>query len=269
MGFLSNRIAVEDLHPGDHIYSWRIGYTYGHHGVYNGGGRVIHFTRGRDQELGTGTSLDRLLASSAYQGPPHQRCQDCGTDGQSHGVVESCLPCFLCGGPLYMFEYGVDWRLFLAKGRGGTCTMAPSDGAEEVLHRARLLLQRGFGRYDLLDNNCEHFALYCCTGRLLLDTRALGASGQIAASFGVPISAVLSSPLALLTTSPATMATAALGLYCSCRYAHDIGVRTDVVHVSVEELTASLEQVADGERALAAKRMLGQGRQGQGAPFRL
>ncbi|CAI0548335.1 unnamed protein product [Linum tenue] len=33
MGVLSNKVQREDLKPGDHIYSWRHGYVYSHHGI--------------------------------------------------------------------------------------------------------------------------------------------------------------------------------------------------------------------------------------------
>lgn len=33
MGLLSNKIDREVLKPGDHIYSWRNAYLYGHHGL--------------------------------------------------------------------------------------------------------------------------------------------------------------------------------------------------------------------------------------------
>ena len=38
-----------DLAPGDHIYVRRSGILYTHHGIYAGGGRVIHFS-GREKE---------------------------------------------------------------------------------------------------------------------------------------------------------------------------------------------------------------------------
>ena len=33
MGFLSNKIARDEVKPGDHIYSWRQAYVYAHHGI--------------------------------------------------------------------------------------------------------------------------------------------------------------------------------------------------------------------------------------------
>ncbi|KAF3434427.1 hypothetical protein FNV43_RR25530 [Rhamnella rubrinervis] len=41
-----NKMRVDQLRPGDHIYTWR-GYSYSHHGIYAGNGEVIHDVRGR------------------------------------------------------------------------------------------------------------------------------------------------------------------------------------------------------------------------------
>lgn len=32
MGFLSHRVEVANLEAGDHIYTWRTGFAYSHHG---------------------------------------------------------------------------------------------------------------------------------------------------------------------------------------------------------------------------------------------
>lgn len=135
-------------------------------GIYVGDDKVIHFTR-RGQEVGTGTVLDLLLVSS---GPTrsHAPCPTCvpAEESECHGVVSSCLNCFLAGGILYCFEYAVSPALFLAKARGGTCTLAISDPDDDVIHRAKYLLDNGFGCYNVFKNNCEDFAIYCKTGLL-------------------------------------------------------------------------------------------------------
>lgn len=33
MGLLSQRVERSEMEPGDHIYTWRAGYTYSHHGT--------------------------------------------------------------------------------------------------------------------------------------------------------------------------------------------------------------------------------------------
>ncbi|GAV57311.1 LRAT domain-containing protein [Cephalotus follicularis] len=237
MGLLSNRVVKESLKPGDHIYSWRTAYIYAHHGIYVGNDTVIHFTR-RGQEVGTGTVLDVLLLSS---GPARaQACPTCTPPDEDHGVVSSCLNCFLSGGVLYRFEYAVNPALFLAKARGGTCTLAVADPDDVVVHRAKYLLENGFGCYNVFKNNCEDFTIYCKTGLLVLDQGTMGQSGQAVSIIGGPLAAVLSTPLRLVTTNIYGMAATAVGVYCASRYAADIGMRRDVTKVSVEDLTRRL-----------------------------
>lgn len=236
MGVLSNKISKDTLKPGDHIYSWRNAYLYSHHGIYAGEGKVIHFTRGAGQEVGTGTVLDRVIFSSSTSSD-HSRssCPVCGDQSNVSGVISSCLDCFLWGGDLYLFEYGVTPAFFLAKARGGTCTLAPADPPEDVLHRASFLLENGFGGYNIFKNNCEDFAIYCKTGLLVVTDISVGRSGQ-ATAFVAAISAVVSSPLRFLTTSFSGLAAVGCGMYCVSRFVSDIGVRRDVMKVPVERL---------------------------------
>lgn len=197
-----------------------------------GSSKVVHFTR----VASSSTSNDEAYSITA-QCPTYP---DCGLRQPSSGVVLSCLDCFLKNGSLYSFEYGVSPSVFLAKVRGGTCTTAPSDPAEAVIHRAMFLFRNGFGNYDVFQNNCEDFALYCKTGLLTVDRLGVGRSGQASSIIGAPLAALLSSPLKLLMPSPVGVATMTAGMYCVSRYATDIGVRTDVVKVSVEDLAVNL-----------------------------
>ncbi|XP_038697159.1 uncharacterized protein LOC119994444 [Tripterygium wilfordii] len=234
MGVLSNKISRDQLKPGDHIYSWRQAFIYAHHGIYVGDEMVIHFTRGAGQEIGTGTVLDRVIFSSSAQtsGNP---CPKCGDHSRVDGVISSCIDCFLCGGDLHLFEYGVSPALFVVQARGGTCTLASSDPPEVVLHRASFLLQNGFGVYNVFKNNCEDFAIYCKTGLLISTSLSVGRSGQ-AASFLAAASAIISSPLRFLTTSFSGLAAVGCGMYCISRLVSDMGVRRDVIKVPVEDL---------------------------------
>lgn len=238
MGLLSNKVDKSELSAGDHVYSWRKAYTYAHHGIYVGGNKVVHFTRGPDQELGTGTILDAFVPSSIRT--QCLTCPDCGFQRENSGVMLSCLDCFLAGGPLYRFEYGVRPAVFLAKARGGTCTLAESEPPESVIHRAMYLLQNGFGNYHIFQNNCEDFAMYCKTGLLAIERNGLGISGQAASIIGAPLAAILSSPFRLLLAGPVGVATVTAGVYCLSRYATDIGIRTDVAKVPVEDLAVNL-----------------------------
>lgn len=183
--------------------------------------------------------LDVLLVSS---GPARSfvPCPTCIALEEGNGVVSSCLNCFLAGGVLYRFEYGVKPALFLAKARGGTCTLARADPDDLVVHRAKYLLDNGFGCYNVFKNNCEDFAIFCKTGLLVVDQRTMGQSGQAVSIVGGPLAAVLSTPLRLVTTNVYGMAATAVGVYCASRYAADIGMRKDVMKIPVEELTRRL-----------------------------
>ncbi|RCV36652.1 hypothetical protein SETIT_7G335300v2 [Setaria italica] len=251
-GLLSNRVDREDLAAGDHIYSWRAAYLYAHHGIYVGDEMVIHFTRAAGHEIGTGTFLDSFLFSSSTSSAAAAaggQCQRCGhLVRPDDGVVMSCLDCFLHGGGLYLFHYAVSPALFLAKARGGTCTLAASDPGHVVVHRARYLLDKGFGAYSLFKNNCEDFAIYCKTGLLVETAFSVGRSGQLA-SLTAAFSAVASSPLRFLTTSAPGLAIVTTGMYCAGRYVSDMGVRRDVVKVPVQTLVAQATPAATEEAA--------------------
>jgi hypothetical protein len=246
MGFLSHKISRDEVKPGDHIYSWRQAYVYAHHGIYVGDGQVNHFTRGDGQETGTGTFLDKIIVSSS---PNHgdSPCPNCGDRSvKVGGVISSCLDCFLAGGDLYVFEYGVSPAVFLAKPRGGVCTIASSDPPEEVIYRANFLLRNGFGVYNVFKNNCEDFAIYCKTGLLVAHTD-VGRSGQ-AATMAAAASVVLSSPLRFVTGFGG-LAVAGYGMYCAGRLVSDIGMRWDVSKVPVERLVADMDDMAGMENS--------------------
>ncbi|KAF2290558.1 hypothetical protein GH714_014422 [Hevea brasiliensis] len=229
-----------DLHNQHAEHSW----------IYVGDGMVIHFTRGAGQEIGTGTVLDRIIFSSSSSSRTSDNpCPKCGDQSRLDGVIQSCIDCFLSGGDLYRFEYCVSPAIFLAKARGGTCTLAASDAPEDVLHRASFLLENGFGGYNIFKNNCEDFAIYCKTGLLIFTSISVGRSGQ-AASLLAAASAIISSPLRFLTTSFSGLTAVGCGMYCISRFVSDIGIRRDVTKVPVERLVAQsslqeLEVAAD------------------------
>ncbi|KAL9234567.1 hypothetical protein vseg_009425 [Gypsophila vaccaria] len=238
MGLLSHRVEKNEIKSGDHIYTWRALFTYSHHGIYVGGSKVVHFTPDRDRKISSESSTS---SDPTRDVPPScDTFPDCGFRQPSSGVILSCLDCFLGKGSLYLFEYGVTPSAFLAKVRGGTCTTAQSDLPGTVIHRAMYLLQNGFGNYNVFRNNCEDFALYCKTGLLIVDTEGVGRSGQASSIVGAPLAALLSTPLKLLMPSPVGVATVTAGMYCMSRYATDIGVRTDVIKVPVEDLAVNL-----------------------------
>lgn len=246
MGLLSHRAERSEITEGDHIYTWRAAFTYSHHGIYIGESKVVHFTCRQEQNSRLSFSFfssNSVLPTSLL---PCLNFERCGFHQPESGVVLSCLDCFLNNGSLYRFQYEVARTIFLSKIRGGTCTTAKSDSPETVIYRALYLLQHGFGKYDILRNNCEDFAMYCKTGLLGWDRSGLGRSGQASAAFAIPLAGLVCSSLNLLIPSPIGVVTAMAGMYHISRYATDIGVRSDLVKVPVE-IAAAVQHVAGRE----------------------
>ncbi|MCO5552559.1 hypothetical protein L7F22_006072 [Adiantum nelumboides] len=239
---LSNLVSPEQLQAGDHIYSWRRAYSYAHHGIYIGNGKVIHFTRAEGQQL-TGTILDKVASIDgsvpcyAY-GP----CKECGDKLSNKGVVCTCLKCFLADGYLYRYDYGKNAVKFLLNVRGGTCTLALSDPPVDVLHRANYLLRNGFRCYNLFQSNCEDFAVYCKTGLFVVRGTAVGASGQATTLVGAPLAMVVASPVYL--AGPMGMALMVVGMYSLSRYFSDVKNRPGASKIAVEDLVKKLSLVA-------------------------
>ncbi|XP_065854175.1 protein LEAD-SENSITIVE 1-like [Euphorbia lathyris] len=130
----SNNLQLKE---GDHIF--RQSGVYSHHGIYVGdvGGvkYVIHYT----------STANKICVRSRAE---KSDCLVCGFKGnqQQLGVIKTCLACFLLDGSVKV------------KGHRN------SKPCHEVLKLADQLLIRGFGNYDLVANNCEHFANFCKTG---------------------------------------------------------------------------------------------------------
>ncbi|KAF3456590.1 hypothetical protein FNV43_RR01244 [Rhamnella rubrinervis] len=211
MGLMSSKIGRDELRPGDHIYTWRSGNSYSHHGIYVRDGKVIHLTRGPGL----------IIFSSS-------------TQSSDDRVVCSNMEDFLCDGQLYRFEYGVSRFEFFIR-RPGTCSLASSDPPEQVLHRAYYLLENGFGNYQLLNRNCEDFSIYCKTG--FINTGRHGSfSGQISSLFSA-INAVAIIPYRFLPASLIGLALVVCGLYCFLRLSNDAGRgNRDFDAVEVEKL---------------------------------
>ncbi|CAA6660501.1 unnamed protein product [Spirodela intermedia] len=240
MGLLSNRIGRESLKPGDHVYSWRTAYIYAHHGIFVGENKVIHFTRARGEEVGTGTVIDVLLTSS---GPPVRGgCSSCSHQREElgGGVVSSCLDCFLAGGVLYRFEYGVSPALFLAKARGGTCTLAAADPPPSSPTGRPTCSPTAASGATASSRATARTSPSTARPACSWWSRNGGQSGQAISLIGGPAAAAFSTPIRLLSTNIYGMAATAVGVYCASRYFADIGNRRDVVKVAVEDLTSQL-----------------------------
>ncbi|XP_048327380.2 uncharacterized protein LOC112491340 isoform X2 [Ziziphus jujuba] len=183
---ISNKIHKRQLKPGDHIYTWRHNScsTYAYHGIYVGDsdGEVISLIRGVDPILPSS-------ASSHSSDIPISTSSSTASNQAKKSCVEYCsLDSFLNGDELYVYKYGVSLAFFLAKILGGTCTICSTDRPETVIYRSRRELNKGSGTgaYNLFNNSCEDFAIYCKTGlRSRNRIINLGRNGQRASYFGM------------------------------------------------------------------------------------
>ncbi|KAF3433995.1 hypothetical protein FNV43_RR25098 [Rhamnella rubrinervis] len=248
----STKIEREQLKPGDHIYTWRSGYSYSHHGllllllnygIYVGDGKVIHLTR----------APGLIIFSSSGAHPSGDRVVCCSIEE------------FLSGGDLYLFEYGVSPILFLIKHRGSS-TIASSDPPEDVVHRASFLLEYGFGSYNLYENNCEDFALYCKTGLLDFifpsDERIAksGTSRQIAfIQYAIGTLSII--PYRFLPHSFIVLVILVCGLYGRILYSNDLGVGNNFEKVAAEKFDhINYERTVRDIREKARRRYFSRGK---------
>ncbi|GAV92620.1 LRAT domain-containing protein [Cephalotus follicularis] len=150
---IGGSIAKKDLKPGDHIYTWRLLGAYSHHGIYVGDGIVINFN----------TPDTTCMKEDAI--PESKRCPTCNRvtvdDATGITIVKTCLEHF--GSTIYLYKYGVSWAELYISSRGTRCLL-DAKPFEETVSTALEKLKTGFGKYNVLANNCEHFATYCKTG---------------------------------------------------------------------------------------------------------
>eukprot|EP01051_Picozoa_sp_SAG22_P013100 SAG22_NODE_1431_length_4441_cov_1.510134_5_plen_184_part_01 len=134
-----------DLRPGDHIAieSGLLGIKrcFTHHGIYVGDGTVIHFSNVSDPACypaNNGWQLARvkvapLVDAAAGFAPPDRRA-----DITVVGYSSPSCPATAGGEPV-------------------------EDPPQQTVQRAQALV--GAGSYNLVWRNCEHFAVYCKTGK--------------------------------------------------------------------------------------------------------
>ena len=143
VGYFSHRISPSDLKPGDHIYVHRVLGAYQHHGIYvgvndKGEHTVVHFTgtEGGLRAKSTATITKSLLKD--FKGL-------------------SLIVRLVC--------YGADIKEMKRKISGTTQTLH-SLPPQEVIATAQYYADRPgeWCQYNLVDNNCEMFAIYCKTG---------------------------------------------------------------------------------------------------------
>ncbi|XP_039064601.1 lecithin retinol acyltransferase-like [Hibiscus syriacus] len=123
-----------------------MGGLYDHHGIYVGDDMVIHL-QGKGKKLSAPSP-----------------CNKCGNKRFINGEIEKvCIDCFLEGETVQIYDYGIPFIEF-ANRKLGTCSSIPSKPPHEVIATAVNYLEKGFAPYDMISNNCEHFAVYCKTG---------------------------------------------------------------------------------------------------------
>ncbi|XP_060672671.1 uncharacterized protein LOC132803502 [Ziziphus jujuba] len=211
----SNKIHKKQLKPGDHIYTWRHNScsTNAHHGIYVGDsdGEVINLIRG----------VDPILPISASS---HSSDIPISTTSAASSRVEYCsLDSFLNGDEVYLYKYGVSLAFFIAKIFGGTCTLCSTDRPETIMYRSRRELNTGsgIGAYNIFNNSCEDFAIYCKTG---LHSRNriinLGWNGQIESYFGM-FYAITIFKFTFLPSNPIGVAATVYFIYSMFRFVAD------------------------------------------------
>ena len=148
---LSHDIHRSKLRPGDNIYCYRLipvpPFHFQHHGIYVGkpDAEVIHFdVLGHDKYV--------LIGKSS-----------------SASIIATDLDTFLKGSTLRLVAYNVSTVSKLLKEQGTTHTVK-SRNVDVVVETAEYYLEHPdeFGKYDLITNNCEHFAYHCKTGEHLI-----------------------------------------------------------------------------------------------------
>ena len=136
---------------GDHLYYFRAGGAYSHHGIDCGDGTVIH-----------------------YESSPWLKLLGLAANATQPRVTRASLAEFLQGHEVLVRSY-VD---------------APYvDDADTALERAESRL--GEANYDIFGNNCEHFVVWCKTGRAQssqVNTHRVAADAVIQ---GAPVGALL------------------------------------------------------------------------------
>lgn len=137
VGFFSHTIPRGKLSKGDHIYVYKKGMLYQHHGIYTaeeGDTEVIHFSAPKKTNA---------------------------------SVCSSTLKEFLNGGKVRLTVYNEESWLKSHIKKRGTCHQVTSQKAEQVVKDAQHYLEnpKDWGKYDVFKHNCETFAYCCKTGK--------------------------------------------------------------------------------------------------------
>ena len=140
-------VSDSELRKGDVIGVHRIGGVYDHYGIYTGRGKVIHFSN-EGSDFGGDIRVRRATLSQFKDGADNVFVVDFEAyrDYLEHPDLFDLLEEGIVGIALRSL-FGSEITLY---------------SPEETVKRAES--QLGKGKYNLVVNNCEHFAVWCKTG---------------------------------------------------------------------------------------------------------
>ena len=138
-------VSDSELRKGDVIGVHRIGGVYDHYGIYTGMGKVIHFSN-EGSDFGSDICVRRATLSQFKNGASNVFVIDFEA---YRDYVENPE----------LFDFGGLLKLAIDSFFGNEITIY---SPEETVKRAES--QLGKGKYNLVFNNCEHFAVWCKTG---------------------------------------------------------------------------------------------------------
>ena len=141
-----HRISDSELKKGDVIGVHRIGGVYDHYGIYTGRGKVIHFSN-EGSDFGGDIRVRRATLSQFKNGASNVFVVDFEA---YRDYVENPE----------LFDFEGLFKLAIDSFFGNEMSLY---SPEETVRRAES--QLGREGYNLVFNNCEHFAVWCKTGK--------------------------------------------------------------------------------------------------------
>ena len=138
-------VSDSELKKGDVIGVHRIGGVYDHYGIYTGRGKVIHFSN-EGSDFGGDIRVRRATLSQFKNGASNVFVVDFEAYRDYRENPE-------------LFDFEGLFKLAIDSFFGNELTLY---SPEETVERAES--QLGREGYNLVFNNCEHFAVWCKTG---------------------------------------------------------------------------------------------------------
>ena len=138
-------VSDSELKKGDVIGVHRIGGVYDHYGIYTGRGKVIHFSN-EGSDFGGDIRVRRATLAQFKNGADNVFVVDFEA---YRDYVENPE----------LFDFAGLFKLAIDSFFDNELTLY---SPEETVERAES--QLGKGNYNLVFNNCEHFAVWCKTG---------------------------------------------------------------------------------------------------------